>query len=112
MNSALKWTPRVLALCHGLFLGVFALDAFEGDFSIGEKILGFLIHLAPTFSIFAALAVAWKWKFLGGVVFFALAGLSFLITGSENTLPVYAMVAGPPVLCGVLFIASAERPFA
>lgn len=109
MNAVLVWTPRILAAAHALFLGVFALDAFEGDAAIGEKLLGFLIHLAPTFAELAALGVAWKWRRPGGALFLVLVAASFLITGTDNTGPVYLMVAGPPLLCGVLFIASANR---
>lgn len=109
MDAAFTWTPRILALAHSLFLGVFALDAFEGDDSLVRKILGFIIHLAPTFAELAALGIAWRRKVLGGGIFLALSGFSFLITGTENTLPVYCMIALPPAVAGLLFIASGLR---
>jgi hypothetical protein len=109
MNAALNWTPRILALAHSLFLSVFALDAFEGDDSLGRKLVGFIIHLAPTLAELAALGIAWRRRVLGGGIFVALSGFSFLITGTENTLPVYAMIAVPPAIAGLLFIASGLR---
>lgn len=109
MNAALTWTPRILAIAHGLFLGVFALDAFEGDDSVGRKLVGFVIHLVPTFFELAALAIAWRRRIVGGGIFLALSGFSFLLTGTENTLAVYIMVAVPPAITGLLFIASGNR---
>jgi hypothetical protein len=108
-SAALKWTPRIVALAHGLFLGTFAFDAFEENQNLWRNLLGFLIHLLPTLLEFGALALAWKWKTFGGVLFLLLAGLSFLITGMENALPVYLIVAAPPAIAGVLFIIGEKK---
>ncbi len=42
MNKAqdmVRWIPRVLGVAMVLFLGMFASDAFQGDASIGDKVL-------------------------------------------------------------------------
>jgi hypothetical protein len=108
-SAALKWTPRVIVLAHAAFLGLFAADAFEGNERFARKLLGFAIHLAPTLLELGALGVAWRWKTVGGVLFLALAGLSFLLTGTNNTFPVYLMIAAPPAIAGVLFIAGGRK---
>ena len=85
-------------------MGIFALDAFESNRTLWENLLGFIIHLVPSLLEFFALAIAWKFKTYGGLLFLALVALSFFITGARNTLPVYLMIAGPPLVAGVLFI--------
>jgi hypothetical protein len=49
MKNALYWTPRILTIVFILFLGLFALDSFEGEQSLLQKMGGFLIHLIPNF---------------------------------------------------------------
>ena len=59
------WVPRILAILACLFLAVFALDA-AGPFD-------FAVHLAPSLVLLAIAAVSWRWEWVGGLVFTALA---------------------------------------
>jgi hypothetical protein len=81
-----------------LFIGLFALDA------LGEGIVPFLIHLIPTFVLLIVVALAWRWPWVGGVVFVALA----LLYGIEarRHLDWILIIGGPLLVVGVLFFAS------
>jgi hypothetical protein len=103
MQQALYWIPRVLALLVAGFIGLFALDVFSGDYSLGEAILGFVIHLTPTWLILAALVIAWRWERLGGIVFLALA-VFFLFWYGPNW-GIALILTLPLVAVGLLFLA-------
>ena len=93
------WFPRVLAICYALFISVFALDVFGAGYSIGETILAFLIHLIPTFVVVAALIVAWRWEWIGAILFLAF-GIYYLVSSHGEGW----VIAGPLFLIAVLFL--------
>jgi len=99
-----RWTPRVLCILAILFVSLFALDSFDPKLTIGEQILGFLIHLIPSFILAIFLAVAWKWELIGGILFavaFIAAGIFFKsFTGNPASL----IVISPFLVVGILFI--------
>ena len=70
------WLPRVLCILSILFITMFALDAFTPNLTIWQQIAGFLMHLIPSFVLLGLLMVAWKWEFIGGIIFI-LIGLAF-----------------------------------
>lgn len=71
---ALHWVPRCLAIVFAVFLSLFAMDSLQGTGPMGPRITGFLIHLAPSGLILGVLAIAWRWEWVGGVVFTFLGG--------------------------------------
>lgn len=70
------WIPRCVAILFILFLSLFALDVFSGNSSLGVVIVGFLIHLIPSYVLLLALVFAWKREKIGG--FLSIPMLSFL----------------------------------
>lgn len=102
MQRILYWAPRVLALLAATFVGLFALDVFSEGYPPGEAILGFIIHLTPTWLILAALVVAWRWERLGGVAFLALAA-GFLFWFGPNWSAVLLLTL-PTAVIGLLFL--------
>jgi cytochrome b561 len=48
---------------------MFALDSFAPELTFWQQIGTFLMHLVPSFILLALLVVAWKWEFVGGVIF-------------------------------------------
>ena len=74
-QDMVRWIPRVLGVAMVLFLGTFALDAFQGEASIGDKVLDFLMHVIPAGLCLAVVMVAWKREAIGAVVFALLAGV-------------------------------------
>jgi hypothetical protein len=103
MKRILYWAPRVLALLAALFVGLFALDVFSEGHPLGEAIVGFIIHLTPTWLILAALIIAWRWERLGGAAFLALAaGFLFWFGLNWNVVLILAL---PAAVIGLLFLA-------
>lgn len=96
LDNALLWTPRVAGIGVALFLAMFALDA--------ETIPGFLIHLAPSFLVLAAIAIAWKFPLAGAAEFLGLAVIYATIV--RWRLDWIAVIAGPLVVVAALFAAS------
>ncbi|MDP3026841.1 MAG: hypothetical protein Q8N63_03970, partial [Nanoarchaeota archaeon] len=74
----LYWAPRILSIIFILFLSLFSLDIFEGNYGFGGTILGLFMHNIPSIILVALLIVAWKYDFVGGIVFI-LAGISYIV---------------------------------
>jgi hypothetical protein len=102
-KKALFWTPRILAIAFILFLGLFALDVFGEGYSFGELVVAFLMHLVPNFILLAILLVAWRYEWVGSILFVGL-GLFYLIwTQGRFPLVTYVAISGPLFLTGALF---------
>lgn len=70
------WTPRILCILAIMFISLFALDSFTPGPTIWQQIGAFIMHLIPSFVLLIFLIVAWKWEYIGGIVFMVL-GLGF-----------------------------------
>jgi len=103
MNKFFYWTPRVLTIIFILFLGLFALDAFDGDESLVKKLGDFFIHLIPNLVLILILILAWKWEWIGTIAFI-LIGIAYIVLfwGKFPALT-YLTIAGPLFLIGILF---------
>jgi hypothetical protein len=99
------WLPRILAIVFIGLISLLAFDVFEGTSPIGEKLLGFVIHLIPTYILIAALILAWKKQVIGGIVFILL-GLTYLIFARNQHWSAYLMITGFSTTIGILFMAS------
>lgn len=64
---------RAGGIAVGLFLALFAFDAWEGDANVGSRLLALVLHLVPTWLCLGGVLVAWRRAWLGGVIFAALA---------------------------------------
>jgi len=73
----LYWSPRVLSILFILFISLFALDSF-GQGTFIEQVIGFLIHMIPTFILIIMTYFAWK-KPLIGALEFVLIAIGFTI---------------------------------
>jgi hypothetical protein len=103
MNKFLYWTPRILTIVFILFLGLFALDAFEGDQSLIKKLGGFIIHLIPNFVMILILILAWKHEWVGTIAF-TLVGIAYIVMfWGRFPAVTYLTIAGPLFLIGILF---------
>ena len=105
VKRLLFWTPRILCIAFAVFVSLFALDVFGEGYGFFETILAFLIHLIPTGIILIALAVSWRWEWMGGIAFTAL-GVLYIVMfrDREFSWPVYVMMSGPLFLLGILFL--------
>lgn len=111
MNKFIYWTPRVLSILLIVFLAIFSLDVFDGDYGFWGIVLGLLIHNIPSFILLGILIISWKYEIVGGVAFI-LAGISFLVFTlvRETVEPWYMLLAlslilvVPAFLIGILFL--------
>jgi len=101
--KTIYWITRVLAVLFILFISVFALDAFEEGIPFLQSLVGFLIHLVPTYILTAVLLLAHKKGRIGGILFIAL-GLFYLFIARGMHWSAYVLIAGPSILIGSLFI--------
>jgi len=109
------WAPRILCILAILFISMFALDSFSPEKTIWQQLGAFLIHLIPSFILLALLIIAWKWEFIGGLIF-SLIGLGFspvIFIHNYNmnhsvwmSLSIILMITIPFVIVGILFILS------
>ncbi len=114
-TKILFWLPRFLCIIAILFISLFALDAFEPDLTFWQQIGAFLIHLIPSFILIALLLIAWKWEYIGGIIFTIL-GLGFspfifkhnyeMNHSIWMSMGIIAMITLPFVVVGILFIMS------
>jgi len=104
MRDILHWTPRVLAIAFALFLALFALDIFSEKLTIGKTVIALLMHLIPTFLLLLVVAIAWRWRLVGGILFVLLGTASIFVFHTYRE-PISFMVISLPIfVVGVLFI--------
>jgi len=100
------WAPRILCVLFAAFVSLFALDIFGEGYSFWETIVALAMHLIPTAVILVALAIAWRWEWVGGLVFIALGALYILIF-PQGHWGAYLVISGPLFLVGILFLVGA-----
>jgi hypothetical protein len=117
-SNVYYWIPRILCILAITFVSIFALDAFVPGLTVWQQIGGFLIHLIPSFVLIVILAVAWKWEYIGGIIF-TLIGLIFSpYVFSMNyhrnhsigmSLVIILLITIPFIIIGFLFIISQKK---
>jgi hypothetical protein len=109
------YTPRIIGILAILFVSMFALDAFNEAYTLKEQILGFAMHLIPSYILLVMLIIAWKWERIGGIIFIIIGLITspfvFLRNYDMNhsfwmSLSVILMITFPFILAGLLFIIS------
>lgn len=115
-GNKLVWIPRILAIALNIFLAMFAFDVFEGQISIWEKLLGFLIHLTPNFILLVITIIAWKVPRIGGVLFFLVSAFFAVffrvwnVVSEEGHLNIFPLVLVVLIATiGVMFLVFGNR---
>ena len=103
LRSWLTWTGRLAGLAVGLFLALFALDAFD-ERTFWQALPAFVLHLAPAMVVMALVAVAWRHPWVGAAGFTALA---FAYAAWASRLDWIVVISGPLALVAILFALSA-----
>ena len=98
-KRVLFWAPRVLCILFAVFISLFALDVFSEGYGFGDTILALLIHLVPTCLVIIALVIAWRWEWVGAILFITLALFFLVSSGGESWI-----ISGPLLLIGSLFL--------
>lgn len=112
------WAPRITCILAILFISIFALDSFSPDLTVWQQIGRFLMHLIPSFILIIFLIVAWKWEFIGGIIFI-LIGVGFspwIFVHNYNmnhsiwiSIGIILAITFPFVIVGILFLISHFR---
>ena len=112
-NKFVFWAPRILSILFILFLAMFSLDIFEGDYGFWGTILGLFMHNIPSIVLLIILIISWKREIVGGIAFI-LAGLLYIgliaVNGFHDVdfewymLSYSLIIAGPAFLVGILFL--------
>jgi hypothetical protein len=103
-QNLLLWAPRIAGLLVAAFLALFALDAFNETGSFVGALPAFAIHLIPSLLVLMVVAIAWRFEWIGAIAFIALAVLYAVM--ARGRLDWIAVISGPLVLVGVLFLVS------
>src|SRR4030042_6652058 len=77
INKFVYWPPRILSILFIAFLALFSLDVFEMELGFWQTVLGLFMHNIPAIVLLIVLLVAWKYEWVGGVVY-CLAGLVYI----------------------------------
>jgi hypothetical protein len=103
MSSVLYWSPRILTILFAAFLGLFALDVLNEAHGFWGIVGALLLHLIPAFAILAMLVAAWRWEWIGAVLFsLAAAFYSWKVVPRHTD---WAITVGGPLLAiAVLFL--------
>ena len=112
VSKFIFWTPRILAIIFILFLAMFSLDIFEGNYGFWGTILGLFMHNIPALILLAVLLISWKNEIVGGIAFI-LAGIFYIAwllmtaitTGFEWYYLLWAMqISGIAFFIGIMFL--------
>ena len=98
----LLWGPRILGVLVSMFVGLFALDAFNQGTPFLQALPGFFIHMLPAFILLALVSASWRREWIGGVGFIALAvAYSMMARGHVDWM---LAISGPLLVVGTLFL--------
>ena len=113
IGKLLYWTPRVLAIALILFLAMFSLDVFDGNYGFLGTILGLFMHNIPVLILTGILIISWRREWIAGILFI-LGGTLYisrlLMTILMNEPNEWYMlfwalpISGPAFLVGILFL--------
>jgi hypothetical protein len=107
----LFWAPRALSIAFIAFLSLFALDVFGEGYGFWKTLLALTMHLIPTFVLIAVLVLAWRWEWIGAMLY-AAAGMLYVIWGLPRPIPPamklvsILAIAGPAFVIAALFLAN------
>ena len=96
------WLPRVVGIAFALFVSLFALDVFSEQSGFWNTTLALMMHLIPSALVVAALVLAWRWEWIGAVLF-AFLGVSYTLTARDHP-DWILLISGPLFLIALLFL--------
>ena len=107
----LFWAPRALSILFIAFLSLFALDVFGHQLGFWRTVFALTMHLIPSFVLIVALILAWRWEWIGAVLY-AAAGLLYVawVVSMARPVPpamrfIWALtIAGPAFVIAALFL--------
>lgn len=103
MNRILFWSPRILMILFIGFISLFALDSFDGDKPLSDKIGIFFVSLTPSVLLIVLLIISWRREWVGGIAFLLLAIGYIIMAWEKFPISVYFMISGPLFIISALF---------
>jgi len=99
------YLPRISGIIIAIFISLFALDVFDLDGTIWQKIVGFIIHAAPAIIFGLVMFFAWKRPVIGVVVFGlgAIFFLRFVFMGTDFDFSNFLIFSCPLGIISYLF---------
>ena len=76
-NKFIFWTPRIISILFVIFLALFSLDIFDGNYGFWGTIVGLFMHNIPAIILFVVIIISWKYEIVGGIAFI-LAGIFYI----------------------------------
>jgi len=104
VHPVLYWIPRGLVILEAIFISLFALDVFGEGYDFLTLLQALAMHLLPTALVMIALAIAWRWERIGGILLIALGAYYILRFGRSFHWTASLVIAGPLLLAGLLFL--------
>ena len=98
------WIPRILTIAFIIFISLFALDSFGTSDPWYMEVLGFLIHLIPTYILLAILIVFWKKPVYSGVSYIILAIFFTIFFNTYRNIYSFILISILPAFIGILFL--------
>jgi len=86
LAKLIYWSPRIAGIAIIFFVSLFALDVFEEGYTIGEMLIGFLMHMLPSFALIIGLVLAWRWEWIGFLGFIVIACFFMILILSNDPL--------------------------
>jgi len=71
VKKLIYWTPRIIGILIVALFTVVSFDVFDEGYGFWEAIGALLIHLIPAGIMAGVLVVAWRWEWVGAVLFIA-----------------------------------------
>ena len=109
-GRVITWIARTLGIAFAVFISLFALDVFGAGYGFWEALVGFLIHLVPTYLVVIALVVAWRWPRIGALLFIGLGLFYILMMRLDLEWQALLLIPGPLFVIGILFGISGFLP--
>ena len=115
VSKWIYWTPRILSIIVLVFLALMSLDVFSPGLSIGQILVGLLMHNIPVFILAIILWISWKYEIVGGIGFI-LAGILYItaILTNNDKFEWYLLswaiqFAGIAFFIGILFLVNWKK---
>lgn len=109
MKQILHYSPRILSILFCLFIMMFSFDVFDGNSTIPEMLIGFIMHNLPVFGMAIITFFAWNNDLIGGVGFIGISLFFFFLVSSnmknEGGImnPAVFIISLPALLISVLY---------
>jgi hypothetical protein len=101
--------PRIASVVFIIFLAMFSLDIFDGNYGFWGTVVGLFMHNIPVFVLAIILWISWRYEIVGGIAFILAGLLYILLLAMKPRFEWYmiswsVIIAGPAFLIGILFL--------